>query len=84
MKKLVCIFLLLVSSVMAGAWDGYDCCSMEVVEIGRGNLVRTGKEIEVYHWDDGSYHCEEVQGMCGNEPETYDYEDGEYHYYEMD
>ena len=65
------------------AWDGYDYNAGEEIEVGRGNLVRRGSDIEVYHWDEGSYHDEEVQGMFGNELETYDYDTGEYHYYEM-
>jgi|APSaa5957512622_1039677.scaffolds.fasta_scaffold74497_2 hypothetical protein len=76
--------LLLFSFSLCLSWDGYDWESGEYIEIDKGNLVRNGEEIEVYHWEDGSYHEEEVQGMNGDELETYDYDAGEYNYYEMD
>ncbi len=65
-------------------WDGFDYEEGEYVEIEKGNLVRRYKDIEVYHYGDGSYPDEEVQGFFGNELETYDYGTGEFHYYEMD
>jgi len=61
-------------------WDGYDYEKSEYIEIDKGNLVRRYNDIEVYHWGEGSYHEEEVQGFSGNELETYDYEMGEFHY----
>jgi len=82
--KFAVFIALIICSVNVEAWDGYDWNEAEHVEIGRGNLVRTGEEIEVYHWGSGDYRYEEVQGMSGNELETYDYESGEYRYYEMD
>mgnify|MGYP001572126340 CR=1 FL=1 len=54
------------------------------IEIEKGNYVREDEDIEVYHWEDGTYHTEEVQGFDGDELETYDYDTGEFHYYEMD
>lgn len=85
MNKLFYFFLLPVfgSSFLFG-WDGYDYDQGEYVEIEKGNLVRKYKDIEVYHYGDGSYHDEEVQGFYGNELETYDYDTGEFNYYEMD
>ena len=65
-------------------WDGYDYNAGEYVEIEKDNLVRQYKDIEVYHWGDGEYHDEEVQGFEGDELETYDYNTGEYNYYEME
>ena len=77
---LVCVVLC--SSVYC--WDGYDYDKGEYIEIEKGNLVRKHKEIEVFHYEDGCYHDEEVQGFNDNELETYDYDTGKYHYYEMD
>lgn len=85
MNKLFYFLLIVVSgtSFLFG-WDGFDYDKGEYVEIEKGNLVRKYKDIEVYHYRDGSYHDEEVQGFYGNELETYDYDTGEFHYYEMD
>ncbi|MBC8552773.1 MAG: DUF5334 family protein [Candidatus Thioglobus sp.] len=66
------------------AWDGYDYSTGSYIEIGSGNLVRSGNEIEIYDYGDGSYKDVEVQGMSGNELEVYDYETGEYRYLDMD
>lgn len=85
---MVNIRLLLILSIsycsLVSGWDGYDYDKGEYIEIGKGNLVRTYKDIEVYHYSDGSYHDEEVQGFYEKELETYDYATGEYNYYEMD
>jgi len=78
------IALTLLCSSFLFSWDGYDYDIGEYVQIEKGNLVRKYKDIEVYHYGDGSYHNEEVQGFCGHELETYDYDTCEYHYYEMD
>lgn len=75
--------MILGSSILFG-WDGYDYDKGEYVEIEKGNFVRAYKDIDVYHYGDGSYHDEEIQGFNGDELETYDYNTGEYHYYEMD
>lgn len=83
--KRICFFLFFsFVSVALFGWDGYDYNAGEYVEIDKGNLVRKGKDIEVYHWKDGECRDEEVQGFNGNELETYDYSTGEYNYYEMD
>lgn len=83
MSKLFFIIPFLVSSFLVG-WDGYDYVNSEYVEIEKGNLVREYEDIEVFHYADGGYHDEEVQGFDDDELETYDYSTGEYHYYEMD
>lgn len=85
MNKLFCLFLLpiLGCSFLFG-WDGYDFDEGEYIEIEKDNLVRRHKDIEVYHYGDGSYHNEEVQGIHNDKLETYDYDTDEFHYYEMD
>lgn len=66
------------------SWDGYDYEACEDIEIEKGNLVRSGREIEVYHRDTGEYHNEEVIDVDDDEVETYDYDTGEYRTYDMD
>lgn len=85
MTQLIYFIILLISgsSIVLG-WEGYDYAKGEYIEIEKGNYVRNYQDIEVYHWGDGTYHAEEVQGFNGKELETYDYNTGEFHYYEMD
>ena len=45
------------------AWDGYDWDSGHYVEIGKGNLVRSGRDIEIYDYADGKYKDVEVQSI---------------------
>lgn len=79
------IFIIGITSIFPiFAWDGYDNEAGESIEIDKDSLVRKDKDIKVYHWDDGSYHDEEVEGIHENELETYDYTTGEYNYYDMD
>lgn len=81
MKKFnLFLTLLFLSSSFLFGWDGYDYDKGEYIEIEKGNFVRSYKDIEVYHYEDGNYHDEEVQGFYGNELETYDYDTGEFHY----
>jgi hypothetical protein len=88
MKKttLIALFISSLSLVTNSslAWDGYDYNTGNYIEIGSGNLVRGGNEIEIYDYDDGTYKDVEVQGMNGNELEVYDYDTGEYRYLDMD
>jgi len=73
---------------LAHAWDGYDYESGTYVEIEKGNLVRPGREIEVYDYGKGEYRNVEVQSITGTgsgaEVEVYDYETGETRTLEMD
>ena len=70
------------------AWDGVNTESGTSVTIEQGNLVRTGREIEVYDWESGSYRDMEVESInrIGNsvEMELYDNESGEVGTYEFD
>jgi pyruvate/2-oxoglutarate/acetoin dehydrogenase E1 component len=49
--------------IPALSWDGYDYESGSDVEIGKGNLVRQGKEIEFYDYGSGDYKSGEVQSV---------------------
>lgn len=77
---------LLPSSALA--WDGYDSETGSSVEIGKGNLVRPGQDIEVYDSDSGEYRDVTVEsvrdGFGSVEVEVYDNDSGEYKTYDMD
>lgn len=81
-KLILILFLTVISSTYA--WDGYDSENNEYVEIDKGNLVRSGRDIEVYHCDCSSYVDEEVISVNSYEVETYNPDTGEYHTYDMD
>ena len=70
------------------AWDGYDYDSGSYVEIGKGNLVRSGQDIEIYDYGTGEYRDVEVQSIDSYgfnvEVEVYDYDTSEYSTLEMD
>jgi hypothetical protein len=71
----------------AFAWDGIDVETGENVEIERGNLVRSGRDIEVYNHATGEYHEVTVEDIdrrgSAVEIEVYDYETGEYRTFEF-
>ena len=85
MKKILIIICL---SIFSYSWDGYDYQSGSYVEIEKGNLVRSGRDIEIYDYKDGTYKDVEVQSIqrVGNsiEVEVYDYNKGEYRTLDMD
>ena len=87
MKKLLVLFVLFVFCVPAYSWDGYDYENDSYIEIGKGNLVRRGREIEVYDWGNGEYRNYEVENIqrYGDtvELEVYDPENDEYRVFEM-
>lgn len=87
MKKLV-IAAVMVLAGPAQAWDGYDSGTGAQIEIDRGNLVRSGIDIEYYDSDSGEYRSAEVQSIrrFGStvEVEVDDAETGEARTFEMD
>ena len=87
MKNIITLAILL-SPMVSYAWDGYDYDKGAYVEIGSGNLVRTGQDIEIYDYGTGEYNDVEVQSVYGSgsgaEVEVYDYDTGEYRTLEMD
>lgn len=82
MKKFLILFCFLFSS--AYAWDGYNVKNGDYIEIDKGQLVRTGEEIEIYNYSTGEYEYKEVNDIYDNTIETYDYETGEYETFDMD
>lgn len=87
MKYIVTI-LVLILPTFSYAWDGYDYESGSYVEIDKGNLVRPGRDIEIYDYGTGEYKDVEVQSIRGSgsgaEVEVYDYDTGEYRTLDMD
>ena len=45
------------------AWDGYDYDKGNYIEIEQGNLVRSGRTIEIYDYDNGQYKDVEVESI---------------------
>lgn len=86
--RLILLSLMISFSFPAWCWDGYDWEQGSSVEIEKGNLVRKGRDIEIYDYDSGEYRNVEVQNIKrrGNnvDVEVYDYESGEYRELEMD
>lgn len=88
MRWLLPLALPLITATQVGAWDGVDSGTGGSVEIGQGNLVRSGRTIEVYDADAGEYRDVEVQSIRrfggSVEVEVYDSDSGEYRTFEMD
>ena len=88
MKKVIVIFIIAISLSTAIAWDGYDYDKGSYIEIERGNLVRSGKEIELYDYGSGEYRYGDVESInrYGStvEIEIYDHSSGEYRTFEME
>ncbi|UWU14140.1 DUF5334 domain-containing protein [Rhizobium sullae] len=78
----------LVRPLSAYAWDGVDAATGNAVEIGKGNLVRSGQTIEIYDSGSGEYRDVDVEsitrGAGSVEVEVYDSEAGEYRTLEME
>lgn len=70
------------------SWDGTDAETGAAVEIGKGNLVRSGRDIEVYDSGSGEYRDLTVENIRDSgstvEVEVYDQESGEYRTFEME
>jgi len=90
MKKLL-FFITIIFFSLTGivwAWDGYDWERGTYIEIEKGNLVRKGKDIEIFDYSDNSYHNVEVESIYrygdSVEIEVYDYDIDEYRIFEME
>lgn len=87
MRSLI-FFGILWSAFPAFAWDGYDYDKGAYIEIEKGNLVRPGRDIEIYDYSTGEYKDVEVESITGSgsgaEVEVYDYDTGEYRTLDMD
>jgi hypothetical protein len=88
MKLLLLFVALIAFTTSANAWDGVNTETGDEVVIEKGNLVRTGRDIEVYDSNSGEYIDMSVESMTrsGNsvEIELYNSETGETQTYEFD
>mgnify|MGYP003624273991 CR=1 FL=1 len=87
MRGTVAAIILAVASLPSFAWEGYDHEKGVTVEIEKGNLVREGREIEVYDSEAG-YRTFEVDSIerygSSVEIEVTDTETGETRTLEME
>lgn len=87
-KTFAVAVVLFLSPSLALAWDGVDSESGDAVEIGQGNLVRSGQDIEIYDHGAGEYRDVTVEDInrYGStvEVEVYDSTSGEYRTLEME
>ena len=87
-RFLVTTFAFIAIGFPAYSWDGVDVETGSAVEIERGNLVRSGRDIEVYDTETGEYHditVDDVNRSGGSvEIEGYDNTTGEQRTFEME
>lgn len=83
-QLLILILVLLMPANFLFAWDGYDYEKGAYIEIEKGNLVRSGEDIEIYDYSDGTYKDVEVESVDSDEVEVYDSDTGEYRTFEME
>lgn len=85
---ILCACFVLCFSSPVFAWDGYDYEKNSNIEIGDGNLVRSGNTIEIYDYGDGSYKDVEVESVYdtpgGVNVEVYDSDSDTYRTFEME
>ena len=90
MKKFFALLLVYCIAIPCFSWSGFDYDRGNYVDIGKGNLVRRGREIEVFDYQDGQYKTYEVENIRNRasgihtELEVYDAENDEYRTFEMD
>jgi len=60
------IFYLTIIPTSAIAWDGYDSDSGSQIEIQKRNLVRQGKDIDFYDYEEGEYGSGRVISITKN------------------
>ena len=88
MARISLLISIMLISIKAIAWDGYDYDSGSDVEIEQGNLVRPGEEIEYYDYGSGEYRYGDVESINSYgsivEVEVYDQETDEYRTFEME
>ena len=87
MKSLFVLLLIVLASPVY-AWDGYDYDKGNFIEIDKGNLVRSGRTIEIFDYNDGNFKDVEVLDIertpSGVEINVYDPEADEERTFEMD
>ena len=61
MKRHLAVIAMLANTTPAAAWNGYDWNQGTYIEIGKGEQVRPGREVEVFDYRSGQYRQMEVQ-----------------------
>lgn len=88
MKNLITAISILAAATHAFAWDGYDADNGAYVKIEKGNLVRSGRDIEIYDYSQGEYIDVTVESIRANgryvEVEVTDHTTGESRTLEME
>lgn len=88
MNRMILLAVTVVLSGPAYSWEGTDTETGGSIEIGKGNLVREGRDIEIYDSETGSYRDVTIEDInsygSGVEIEVYDSESGEYRTFEME
>lgn len=88
LKRMTMVLAVVLAAGPALSWDGYDADSGASIEIEKGNLVRSGRDIEIYDYDAGEYRDVTVESIRDRgstvEVEVYDHDSGEYRILEMD
>jgi hypothetical protein len=88
MIKFLLSTLLILLANNSYAWEGYDYEKETDIEIEKGNLVRSGKDIEFYDYEAGEYRDAEVLGIHRDGSkvtiDVYDYDSGENREFEME
>ena len=90
MKKITLLALhFALASTSAFAWSGYDYENNTYVDIDKGNLVRSGSDIEIYDHREGEYRNVRVESIRSSgsrrvEVEVTDQQTGDIRTLEMD
>lgn len=90
MKKFIVLLLVYFCSIPCFSWSGFDYDKGNYIDIGKGNLVRRGREIELFDYQDAEYKTYEVENIRTRasgrhtELDLYDWQTGEYRTVEMD
>jgi pyruvate/2-oxoglutarate/acetoin dehydrogenase E1 component len=82
------VVLVLFIPILCISWDGFDYEKGDYISIDKGNLVRSGNDIEIFDYGSGEYHDVTVESISrygsGVELEVYDNDTGEYRTLDMD
>jgi hypothetical protein len=89
MRQVILLGVLLAgTTIPAAAWDGIDVETGGQVEIEKGNLVRSGRSVEIYYHEKNEYRDVDIEDInhSGNsvDIEVYDWGSGEYRTFEFD
>jgi len=85
MKIIIMAALMIVSTAFgAQASDGTDQETGSTITVEKGNLVRSGRDIEIEDAETGDTHSATVESVDSNTLEVYDHETGDYRTFDME